>query len=111
VVAIRAEQGGGLAHYWLNNDDPSYAGGRTWQFAGQFGTQAGLFDAVSLLQDSRTQELKVVARGSESNSLGLFTRQGGPHGNWQGPEWFFDGASGVPGIAELWSPLVPDPVD
>lgn len=98
---ITPDQGGGLAHFWLNNDRP----GSGWIPGARFAQDSGLFDAVAMLQDSRTNELQLVA--TQGERIALFTRSvDPPRWTWHGPTWIVDsGATGVPSLLEYYSPV------
>jgi hypothetical protein len=71
--------GGGLAHYWRNNDDPDLP----WSAPTFFG--AGQIDAACLIQSNfgSPGNLEVAARGG--GNLFTFWRDSGPAFNWNGP--------------------------
>lgn len=73
--------GGGLAHYWRNNDDPFMP----WYGPYPFGGQLGAVDAVTMIQSNFGDpgNLEVVARVGEQ--LSFFWRDSGPAFNWNGP--------------------------
>lgn len=50
--------GGGIAHYWRDNDDPLMQ----WHGPAIFGVDAGTVDAVSLIQGTFGRNFEVVAR-------------------------------------------------
>jgi hypothetical protein len=93
VVPLEA---GGLAHYWRNNDQP----GLPWNGPTVFGQSAGRADAVALLQSTFGDpgNLEVVTR--YGTRLALWWRESGPPWRWFGPQYFFDGAVGVPGFIQ-----------
>lgn len=70
--------GGGLSHFWRNNDDPSLP----WIGPINFGS--GAISEVSLIQSSfGPGNLEVIAR--EGNRLALYWRTNGPPWTWNGP--------------------------
>lgn len=70
--------GGGLAHYWRNNDDPSLP------WFGPFPFGSGTIGEVSCIQSSfGPGNLEVVAR--EGNRLAFYWRVNGPPWTWSGP--------------------------
>ena len=87
---------GGLVHFWRDNDDPSLP----WIGPTPFATDTGPVDAVALLQSNFGDpgNLEVVARIGDR--LALFSRASEPPWTWQGPTFFFSGASGVPGFVQ-----------
>jgi hypothetical protein len=76
VVVPRS--GGGLAHYWRDNDSPELP----WHGPVVFGTSAGHIDAVALIQSNfgAPGNLEVVARAG--NRLIFFWRDAA---DWHGP--------------------------
>lgn len=84
--------GGGLAHYWRNNDDPN----APWYGPAVFGAGAGQVDAVSLIL-SDYNNLEIVARIGDK--LAHFWRDStSPTQDWHGPNFFASGASGTPSL-------------
>ena len=86
----------GLVHFWRDNDAPSLP----WIGPTLFGADVGPVDAVALLQSNFGDpgNLEVVARIGDR--LALFSRASEPPWTWQGPTFFFSGASGVPGFVQ-----------
>jgi hypothetical protein len=73
--------GGGLAHFWRDNDDPRMP----WHGPFPFGT--GNISAVSFIQSSfGPGNLELVAR--EGNRLAFYWRTAGPPWTWNGPFYF-----------------------
>jgi len=83
--------GGGLAHYWRNNDDPSLP----WSALIPFGQNLGQVDAVTMIQSNfgSPGNLELIARVGDT--LQFFWRDSGPAFNWNGP--FQIGGPGVSG--------------
>jgi hypothetical protein len=73
--------GGGLAHYWRNNDDPFLP----WYGPYAFGAQIGQVDAVTMIESNfgSPGNLEVVARVGDQ--LSFFWRDSGPGFIWNGP--------------------------
>ena len=91
LVAPRA--GGGLAHYWRNNDAP----GLPWSAALPFGS--GVVSDVSCVQSNfGPGNLEVVAR--QGNQLVFYWRTNFPPFNWSGP-FAIPGASNIGGNPAL----------
>lgn len=75
-------EGGGLGHYWRNNDDPSFP----WHGPRVFGTAAGSVDAVTFIQGTLGEgNFELVARCRDR--LFLFWRDRSPDltWTWHGP--------------------------
>jgi hypothetical protein len=74
-------EGGGLAHYWRNNDEQDLP----WSAPTLFGTGSGQFDAVSLIQSNfgNPGNLELAARNGDR--LVCFWRDSGPSFTWHGP--------------------------
>jgi hypothetical protein len=79
--------GGGLAHMWRNNDDPSLP----WSALTPFGMGTGYYDAVTMTQSyfGDPGNLEVVAQ--TGNMLAFFWRDSGPSFAWNGPYIFESG--------------------
>jgi len=77
VVAPRADTG--LVHYARNNDVPGFP----WSAPAVFGTSLGRVDAVTLVQNTRDDNLEVVARAGDR--LYLIWRGGAPSFAWSTP--------------------------
>ena len=92
--------GGGIAHYWRDNDAPGYP----WHGPSVFAQELGRVDAVALVQsnfdqiDSHTGNLELVARSG--HQLVAYWRDSGPHFAWRPGGAFFSGAAGVPGFIQ-----------
>jgi hypothetical protein len=73
--------GGGLAHYFRNNDDPDLP----WSAPTPFGAGAGQIDAASLIESNfgTPGNLEVAARSADR--LITFWRDSGPSFTWHGP--------------------------
>lgn len=78
---VAPASGGGLAHYWRNNDSPSLP----WSAPTPFGGSLGQVDAVSLIQSNfgSPGNLEVVALAS--GQVYHFWRDSGPSFTWNGP--------------------------
>lgn len=83
--------GGGMAHYWRNNDLVI----PVWNGPYIFATDVGSVDAVSMIQSSYGN-LEVVARIGDR--LAHFYRDF--NGVWNGPTFFATGVSGTPAFIE-----------
>jgi uncharacterized protein DUF4185 len=72
---------GGIAHIWRNNDQPELP----WSVPMAFGTGAGQFDAVSMIQSNfgSPGTLEVIAR--QQDRLVSFWRDASPPLSWHGP--------------------------
>jgi len=75
--------GGGLAHFWRNNNDPAMP----WSGATPFGASVGHVDACSLVESNfgSPGNLEVAAR--VGSRMAHFWRDSGPAFNWNGPIW------------------------
>lgn len=73
--------GGGLAHYWRNNDDPSLP----WSGPTMFGAGLGNIDAVTMIESNYgvPGNLEVICRVGDQ--LWFFWRDSGPAFVWNGP--------------------------
>jgi len=91
--------GGGIAHYWRNNDDPLLP----WYAGPVFGTSAGIVDDVSMIQSKPAfgppGDFDVVARIGDQ--LAYF-RRANPAQTWLGPDFFATGVSvsGTPSLIQ-----------
>ncbi|WP_437928357.1 alpha/beta hydrolase [Sorangium sp. So ce291] len=106
--------GGGLAHYFRDNDTAELG----WHGPAIFGADLGRFEAVAMIQRAASAptapgDLEVVARTGDR--LLMFWRSPGSGAAWQGPEEVVSGVRGTPalfrsaaggeGALELFSPL------
>ncbi|WP_437756715.1 alpha/beta hydrolase [Sorangium sp. So ce1389] len=109
--------GGGLAHYFRDNDTAELG----WHGPAIFGADLGHFEAVAMIQrvlhapyaPRAPGDLEVVARTGDR--LLMFWRSPGSGAAWQGPEEVVSGVRGTPalfrsasggeGALELFSPL------
>ncbi|WP_437654070.1 alpha/beta hydrolase [Sorangium sp. So ce1182] len=106
--------GGGLAHYFRDNDTAELG----WHGPAIFGADLGQFEAVAMIQRSvdaqrAAGDLELVARVGDR--LLMFWRSPGSGAAWQGPEEVVSGVRGTPallrsaaggeGALELFSPL------
>ncbi|MGK3989854.1 alpha/beta hydrolase [Sorangium sp. So ce136] len=109
--------GGGLAHYFRDNDTAELG----WRGPAIFGADLGRFEAVAMIQGAAgvpgapaaPGDLEVVARTGDR--LLMFWRSPGSGAAWQGPEEVVSGVRGTPalfrsasggeGALELFSPL------
>ncbi|HWU22172.1 MAG TPA: C1 family peptidase [Nocardioides sp.] len=84
--------GGGLGHYWRNNDDPAMP----WSGVTPFGQGLGSVDAVTMIQSNYgwPGNLEVVARAGDT--LQFFWRDSGPDYVWNGPYQIASGVCGNP---------------
>lgn len=84
--------GGGLAHYWRNNDDPALP----WSGPTPFGTSAGCYETVTLLESNfgYPGNLEVIAR--TGSRLDFYWRDSGPSFTWNGPYTIARGVCGNP---------------
>jgi hypothetical protein len=73
--------GGGLIHYWRNNDDPSLP----WSGPIPFGGSLGVVDAVTMIESNfgSPGNLEVICQ--TGGELQFFWRDSGPAFNWNGP--------------------------
>jgi hypothetical protein len=85
-------QGGGLVHYWRDNNDP----GLPWSGPTRFGR--GNVSGAGLIHGGFGQNLEVVA--VEGNRLAHYWREGEPPFGWSDPFYFGDGVTGSPGFAQ-----------
>jgi len=87
---------GGLAHYWRDNDDPALP----WYGPFDFGSEAGLIDAVSLMQSNFGARGNLELAVRSRNDLMLFWRESGPKYAWNGPFHMAYGVSGNPSMIQ-----------
>jgi len=73
--------GGGLVHYWRNNDDPALP----WSGPTYFGGSLGAVDGLTMIESNfgSPGNLEVVCR--QGDQLYFFWRDSGPAFNWNGP--------------------------
>jgi len=83
--------GGGLAHYWRDNDDPLLP----WHGPNMFATDIGVVDAVTLIQ-STFGSLEVIVRVGDR--LAHMWRS--PSQEWSGAEFLVSGISGTPSFIQ-----------
>ena len=78
---VMVSQGGGLVHYWRDND----AAGYPWSGPTPFGAALGQIDAVTMIQSDygKPGNLEVVAR--VGTTLYAFWRDSGPAFAWSAP--------------------------
>ena len=96
--------GGGIIHYWRNNDDPKLP----WLRGDIFAQNLGNVDAVALIQSNiqdkagepQPGHLEVIAR--VGNDLIHLWRNDGPAFKWSDsdPVKFYEGATGIPGFIQ-----------
>ncbi|MGA9098865.1 MAG: hypothetical protein WB392_08045 [Methanotrichaceae archaeon] len=86
---------GGFSYYQRDNDDPALP----WQRL-DFATDAGSFDAVTLIQSNFGDpgNLEMVARSGDL--LTFFWRDSGPEFKWNGPEMIAKGIAGTPSMIQ-----------
>jgi hypothetical protein len=79
---IAPAQGGGLVHYWRNNDDPSHP----WSAPTLFGAALGEVGGVTFIQSNFGDpgNLEVIC-SSGLGQLSYFWRDSGPTFTWNGP--------------------------
>jgi hypothetical protein len=79
---VAPAHGGGLAHYWRNNDDPNYP----WSEPTLFGAALGEVGGVTLIQSNFGDpgNLEVIC-SSGLGHLSYFWRDSGPTFTWNGP--------------------------
>src|SRR5215471_9902229 len=84
--------GGGIVHYWRNNDLP----GLPWAGGDTFGTGLGKVDALTMIQSNfgTPGNLEVIVRVADS--LYGFWRDSGPAFAWHGPSVITNGTTGNP---------------
>ncbi len=87
---------GGFAYYWRDNDDSNLR----WCGPYNFATNAGIYDAVTMIQSNfgNPGNLEVVARSGDS--LAFFWGEMGEEMIWHGPETFATGVSGTPSMIQ-----------
>jgi hypothetical protein len=73
--------GGGLMHFWRNNDDPTLP----WSGPTLFGASLGQVDGVSMIESNfgSPGNLEVIARVGTTTQF--LWRDSGPAFNWNGP--------------------------
>jgi hypothetical protein len=92
---VTPRQGGGLAHYWRNNDAPGFP----WN--GPIGFAAGTnFDSATLIQSNYGDpgNLEVVARTGDH--LQHYWRDSGPAFTWSGPASIASNTGGAPALLQ-----------
>jgi hypothetical protein len=84
--------GGGLIHYWRNNDDPALP----WSGPTYFGGSLGQVDAVTMIESNfgSPGNLELICRAGDQ--LQFFWRDSGPAFNWNGPFFLESGVAGNP---------------
>jgi Domain of unknown function (DUF1929)/Glyoxal oxidase N-terminus len=87
VAPVAASGGGGLAHWWRDNDTTGYPWSGPTYFA------SGSYEAVAMLQNSGNGNLEVLARAG--NELAHLWRDDGGTWAWNGP----DSVPGTQGVA------------
>lgn len=95
LVVPRAE--GGFSHYLRDNDDPALS----WYGPFDFATDAGIFDAVTLIQSNFGElpgNFELVARSGDR--LVFFWRESGGEFKWHGPFPIDTGVAGVPSMIQ-----------
>jgi hypothetical protein len=87
--------GGGLVHYWRDNDDPSFP----WSGPTPFGGSVGAVDSISPIQSNfgNPGNLEVVA--SAGGQIYHFWRDSGPSFTWNGP-FLLSGIVGSPSLIQ-----------
>ena len=79
---VAAAKGGGLAHYWRNNDDPELRWSEPTLFGGELGEVGSLTMIQSTIGDPGNLE---VICSSVFGQLNYFWRDSGPTFTWNGP--------------------------
>ncbi|MDD1757273.1 MAG: hypothetical protein LUQ22_00885 [Methanotrichaceae archaeon] len=94
VIVARSE--GGFSHYWRDNDDASLP----WYGPFDFAIDAGIYDAVTLIQSNFGEpgNLELIARSG--NQLFHFWRDSGPEFKWHGPFPMDLGVTGAPSMIQ-----------
>jgi len=92
---VSPQAGGGMAHYWRNNDDPFLL----WHGPANF-TGGLTVDGATLIESDfgTPGNLEVVAR--IGTRLDHFWRDSGPAFVWSGPTNFATGAAGIPSLIQ-----------
>ncbi len=87
---------GGIAHYWRDTDDES----QFWKGPQVFALDLGQVHSLALIESCVLAEgrLEVIAR--KGHDLAHYWRTLEEPGSWNGPEYFFTGAIGVPGFIQ-----------
>ena len=87
---------GGIAHYWRDNN----GAGLKWAGPEVFALELGQVDALTLTESTLPGEgrLEVIAR--KGSDLAHYSRPLRDLGLWEGPVFFFTGASGIPGFIQ-----------
>lgn len=85
---VVAAQGGGLAHYWRNNDDPQLP----WSEPTLFGGELGEVGSPTMIQSNFGDpgNLEVIC-SSGPGQLNFFWRDSGPTFTWNGPHTLVSG--------------------
>jgi hypothetical protein len=87
--------GGGIAHYWRDNDDPN----QTWHLATVFAQSEGIVSAVSMVQNRSDHNFEVIARVGDR--LEYFYRDNSdPLQTWHGPHSIANGIAGSPALIQ-----------
>lgn len=76
---VGARQGGGLTHFWRDNDDPNY----TWH--GPFNFGRGEYASVSMIQDSDNELIVCARSATDSNRMDCYRRKAAPSWLWLDP--------------------------
>jgi hypothetical protein len=90
VVIPRAE--GGFSYYWRDNDEQNLA----WHEAVDFATDAGVFNATTMIQSNFEDHLEMAARSGDE----LFFFWRGSDLEWHGPERIATGVTGTPSMIQ-----------
>jgi hypothetical protein len=87
---------GGFSYHWRDNDDPALS----WCGPANFATQAGIFDAVTMIQSNFGEpgNLELVARSGDR--LVFFWGEPGEEVKWHGPEVIAAGIAGAPSMIQ-----------
>ncbi|HKR64883.1 MAG TPA: LamG-like jellyroll fold domain-containing protein [Thermoanaerobaculia bacterium] len=88
------DPGGGIAHYWRNNDKPGYP----WTKQAVFGVSEGAVAAVSMIQSNFGRNFEVIARIGDK--LAYFSRNNIVGQVWSGPQYIASGVAGTPSLIQ-----------
>lgn len=92
VVVPRAE--GGFSYYWRDNDDAML----TWHGPIDFAENAGIFNAVTIIQSNFEDHLEVVARLEDE--LFFLWRDSNAEAEWHDKELITTGVTGTPSMIQ-----------
>ncbi len=92
VVVPKVE--GGFSYYWRDNDDAEL----TWHGPIDFATDAGIFNAATMIQSNFEDHLEMVARSSDE--LFFFWRGSDTESEWHDTELIATGVTGTPSMIQ-----------